>query len=61
MPEPQGNGAFARQPTNREELIRYLEAVVRLTDNENSTAGFLLRLVLSTLGGASGLVRRPTP
>jgi hypothetical protein len=58
MPEPQGNGSSLQQPTNREELIKYLEAVVRLTENEDTTAGFMLRLVVSTLRGGPGLVRR---
>jgi hypothetical protein len=46
------------QPSNREQLIKYLEAVVRMTEAENGTAGFLLRLVVSTLGRGSGLVQR---
>jgi hypothetical protein len=36
-------------PSTREELVQYLEAVIRLTDAEDNTAGFLLRLVVRNL------------
>jgi uncharacterized protein (DUF2236 family) len=36
-------------PSNRAELIKYLEAVLPRTEAEDSTAGFLLRIVLEAL------------
>jgi hypothetical protein len=47
MPED-CNGASA-PPTNRHELITHLDAAVRLTEAEDGTAGFLLRLILNIL------------
>jgi hypothetical protein len=49
MPKERSNGSKSPRPSNREELVKYLEAVVSLTEAEDSTAGFLLRLVVSTL------------
>jgi hypothetical protein len=49
MPEERGDSSTWPTPTNREELIKYLESVVTLTESQDTTAGFLLRLVVSTL------------
>jgi hypothetical protein len=41
----------AKLPMNRRELIRYFECVVQLTQAEDATAAFLLRLLLNILKG----------
>jgi uncharacterized protein (DUF2236 family) len=48
MPERYDNPP-ALQPSNRSELIRYLEAAVPRVEAEDGTAAFLLSIVLETL------------
>jgi hypothetical protein len=57
MPADQ-NGAPAPLPTSRSELIRYLEAAIPLTEAQDATAVFLLRLVLKILGDWNDQQRR---
>jgi hypothetical protein len=49
MPEERHDGANWPAPRNRDELIDYLKAALKLVEAEDSTAGVLLRVLLSTL------------
>jgi hypothetical protein len=59
MPEERRDGANGPPPRNRDELIEYLKAALQLVEAEDSTAGFLLRVLLSSLkkGGWSAQPR----
>jgi hypothetical protein len=49
MPEERHDGTSWPAPRNRDELIDYLKADLKLVEAEDGTAAFLLRLLLSTL------------
>jgi hypothetical protein len=53
MPE-RYNEAEPTQPTHQQELISYLEAALQLTEKNDATAGFLLRLTLNVLKARQG-------
>jgi hypothetical protein len=53
MPGERHDGASWPTPRNRDELIEYLKAALKLVEAEDSTAGFLLRLLLSKLDNSA--------
>jgi hypothetical protein len=46
---PADHDGGGRPPTDSNELVKYLEAALRLTEAQDATAGFLLKLLLETL------------
>jgi hypothetical protein len=55
---PEVNGGSPQPPEDRQALIKYLEEAVELTEAQDATAVYLLRLLISILRGENTEHRR---
>jgi hypothetical protein len=55
---PEVNGGSPQPSEDRQALIKYLEAAVELTEAQDATAVYLLRLLISILRGENTEHRR---